>query len=468
MAFTQIGLSDPLVKGILATGYKAPTEIQAQVIPSAIQGKDIIGCAQTGTGKTAAFALPTLNRLSHEKSPKSNSPRALIITPTRELAVQIEKEILDYSRYLELKTLAVYGGVDIRKQIKKLRCGVDIIVATPGRLMDHMQRGNINFKNIEVLVIDEADRMFDMGFIKDVHKIVAVLPKKRQTMLFSATISKQVKTLTQGLQNSPVMIQIGQQRNPADTVTQHIYPIDQRQKKDFLLYLLQNMHMYSVLVFSRTKHGADKIRRSLDKADISSVAIHSNRTQKQRQRAMEGFRAGKYQVMVATDIAARGIDVEGISHVVNYDVPRYAEDYIHRIGRTGRAELTGDAITFVCPDEVRYLRSIEKFIGRKFKPEKCEGFSYNNSAMPALVEPPKAKKQSSRGGRRPAGRSSSSDRTKRYGKKSRSGDRDSTAKSSAKPKRKSKSSKYKSRIAKAGNKPNTSRKKSSRKKSGSR
>lgn len=411
MPFKQIGLSDPLVKGILATGYTAPTEIQAQAIPSAIQGKDIIGCAQTGTGKTAAFVLPTLNRLSHEKKPKNNLPRSLILTPTRELAVQIEKAILDYSRYLALKTLAIYGGVDIRGQVKKLRKGVDIIVATPGRLMDHMQRGNINFKCIEVLVIDEADRMFDMGFIKDVRKIVGVLPNKRQTMLFSATMSKEVKALTDGIQQSPVMIQIGRQRNPADTVTQHIYPIDKTQKIELLLHLLQNVHMYSVLIFSRTKHGADKICRRLDRANVLSVAIHSNRTQKQRQRALEGFRAGKYQVMVATDIAARGIDVDGISHVINYDVPRYAEDYIHRIGRTGRAELTGDAITFVSRDEERYLFRIEKYIGHKFKPEKCEGFSYNMSSVPTLKEPAKDKKQKYKG-RRKSGSKNAAARSK--------------------------------------------------------
>lgn len=449
MPFKQIGLSDPLVKGILATGYTAPTEIQAQAIPSAIDGKDIIGCAQTGTGKTAAFVLPTLNRLSHEKKPKNNSPRSLILTPTRELAVQIETAILGYGRYLDIKTLAVYGGVDIRRQIKKLRKGVDIIVATPGRLMDHMQRGNINFKNIEVLVIDEADRMFDMGFIHDVRKIVGALPKKRQTMLFSATISKEVKALTEGIQQSPVMIQIGHERNPADTVTQHIYPVDKKQKIDLLLHLLQNVHMYSVLIFSRTKHGADKICRRLDKAGISSVAIHSNRTQNQRLRALEGFRAGKYQVMVATDIAARGIDVDGISHVVNFDVPRYAEDYIHRIGRTGRAELTGDAITFVSSDEVVYLFRIEKYISCKFKPEKCEGFSYNMSSVPTLKKPAKDKKQKYKGKRKSSSKNSAA--------RSKPGKRAGTASQKTKRRTPGKS------VSSEGNSPKAKNRKSNRK-----
>ncbi|MCK4913202.1 MAG: DEAD/DEAH box helicase [Planctomycetes bacterium] len=464
MPFEQIGLSDPLVKGILATGYKAPTEIQARVIPSAIGGKDIIGCAQTGTGKTAAFVLPMLNRLSHEKHPKNKSPRALILTPTRELAVQIEKAIQGYGRYLDIKTLAIYGGVDIRGQIKKLRQGVDIIVATPGRLMDHMQRGNINFKCIEVLVLDEADRMFDMGFIKDVHKIVAVLPAKRQTMLFSATISKEIKALTKGILQSPVMIQIGHERNPADTVTQHIYPVDNGQKTDLLLHMLQNNHMYSVLIFSRTKHGADKICRRLDKAGVSSIAIHSNRTQKQRQRALDGFRAGKYQVMVATDIAARGIDVNAISHVINYDVPRYAEDYIHRIGRTGRAESTGDSITFVSREEQSYLFRIEKYIGKKFKPEKCEGFLYKASSMPTLKEPVKDKKQKYKGNRRRSGsKNTAASKTKEYSKKSESSNKDFTPKSSTNSKKKFKPSKFKSKTAKSDNKPYAARKKDSRK-----
>jgi len=443
--FNKFGLSDPLVKGILATGYTAPTEIQSQAMPFAIQGRDIIGCAQTGTGKTAAFVLPMLNRLGHEKGPKDNAPRSLILTPTRELAIQIEKAILDYSRYLHIRTLAVYGGVDIMAQIKKLRRGVDIVIATPGRLMDHMQRGNVNFKHIEVLVIDEADRMFDMGFINDVRKIVGALPHKRQTMLFSATISKEVRALTEGIQQSPVLIQIGQQRNPADTVTQHIYPVDKEQKKNLLLHLLQNVNMYSVLVFSRTKHGADKICRYLDKAGVSSVAIHSNRTQNQRQRALEGFRAGKYQVMVATDIAARGIDVDNISHVVNYDVPAVAEDYIHRIGRTGRAEATGDAITFVSRDEEEYLFKIEKYIGCKFKAEKCEGFSYNTSAMPSLKEPSRDKKQQYKGRQKSGGTNAQAGKTKQYGKKSGFTGKAFVATNSANPRKKSRPTKFKNK-----------------------
>jgi ATP-dependent RNA helicase RhlE len=376
MPFKLLGLSDPLVRGILATGYTAPTEIQSQVIPAAIEGKDIIGCAQTGTGKTAAFVLPILNRLSHEHAARNRNIKALILTPTRELALQIEQCVIGYGRFLHLRTLAVYGGVKIGGQFAALRRGVDIIVATPGRLIDHLQRRTIDLRHIEVLIIDEADRMFDMGFINDVRKIIAVVSAKRQTMLFSATIPPEVKALAAGVMNHPKIIQIGPQQIPIDTITQHIYPVQKEQKLDILLHMLQKGGMYSVLVFSRTKYGADRISHRLERAGVKSVAIHSGRNQSQRQRAMEGFKENKFQVMVATDIAARGIDVEGISHVINFDVPVYAEDYIHRIGRTGRATATGDAITFVSRDEEKYLHQIERFIGRKFKMEKCPDFAY--------------------------------------------------------------------------------------------
>ncbi len=376
MPFKRFGLSDPLVQGILASGYTAPTEVQSRVIPAVIEGKDVIGCAQTGTGKTAAFVLPILDRLSHERASKKKVVRTLVLTPTRELAVQVEEAIVGYGRFLNLRSVAVYGGVSISHQINELRRGVDIVVATPGRLMDHMQRRTVELGHIEVLVLDEADRMLDMGFINDVRRIIRALPRERQTLLFSATISREVQSLAADIQKSPQMIQIGRERNPIETITQHIYPVEKDQKIDLLLHMLKNGGMYSVLVFSRTKHGADKINHKLQRGGIVSVSIHSGRTQSQRQRAMDGFKEGRYQVMVATDIAARGIDVEGISHVINFDVPAFAEDYIHRIGRTGRAEATGDAITFVSRDEQKYLHNIEKFIGRKFTPEKCKDFGY--------------------------------------------------------------------------------------------
>jgi ATP-dependent RNA helicase RhlE len=392
MPFTTFGLSDPLVRGILATGYTAPTEIQSQAIPAVISGRDIIGCAQTGTGKTAAFVLPILDRLSHEPAAKKRVARALILTPTRELALQIVNAIRGYGRFVDIRTLAVYGGVNIKGQLSALKSGVDIVVATPGRLMDHMGRGTIDLRHIEVLVLDEADRMLDMGFINDVKRIVRVLPGKRQTMLFSATISREVKSLAAEMQKSPEMIQIGRPRNPIETITQHIYPVRKEQKMDLLIHMLGDSQMYSVLVFSRTRHGADKINRRIKRAGIVSVAIHSGRTQGQRLLAMDGFKKGTFQVMVATDIAARGIDIEGISHVINYDVPAFAEDYVHRIGRTGRATALGDAITFVSSDEQKYLRKIESFIGRELKSEKCEGFVYakSDSLQPQTIDKSKS------------------------------------------------------------------------------
>ena len=379
--FKTFGLADPLVKGILATGYTAPTEIQTQAIPAAVAGKDIIGCAQTGTGKTAAFVLPILNRLSHEQANKKKVVRALILTPTRELAVQIERSIHDYGRFLRLRTLAVYGGVNINGQFSALRQGVDIVVATPGRLLDHMNRRTIDLRQIEVLVLDEADRMFDMGFIRDVKKIIAAVPTNRQTMLFSATVTPEISNLAAGVQRTPVMIQVGRPRNPIETIKQHIYMVEKDRKIGLLLHLLQNGNLSSVLVFSRTKHGADRINRQLERANIESVAIHSGRTQNQRQRALDGFKNGDHRVMVATDIAARGIDVTGISHVINYDVPGMPEDYIHRIGRTGRAEMTGDAITFVSSEEHKQLRQIERFIGKDITPIECPGFTYIHIRM---------------------------------------------------------------------------------------
>jgi ATP-dependent RNA helicase RhlE len=421
MPFKKIGLTDALVQGILATGYKAPTEIQSLAIPAAVAGKDVIACAQTGTGKTAAFVLPILNRLSQQTPKKGRAIKALILTPTRELAEQIEQAIQGYGRFMKLRSASVYGGVKIQKQFAKLRNGVDILVSTPGRLLDHMQRGTIDLRKVEVLVLDEADRMLDMGFVNDVKKIVGPIPKNRQTLLFSATMSKQVTSLASTMQNkTPKIIQVGEERNPIDTITQHIYPVPKELKMHLLLHILKAQQLFSVLIFSRTKHGADKIARRLKKEGVKAVAIHSNRTQSQRQQALDGFKKGKFYVMVATDIAARGIDVQGISHVINYDVPTYSEDYIHRIGRTGRAQSTGDAITFVSQDESKYLRRIEQYIGRKFKTEKCEGFDYSAYDFPEIAPLERKKPSKGRGkptSRRPASRGG-------YKSKSSAGSRD--------------------------------------------
>jgi ATP-dependent RNA helicase RhlE len=383
MPFKSLGLSDKLVQGILATGYTAPTAIQSQAIPTAIAGRDIIGCAQTGTGKTAAFVLPILNRLvAYETAGQTrHGVKALVLTPTRELAQQVEESVKTYGRFMNLRTLAIYGGVGYNPQIQALKRGVDIVVATPGRLIDLMNSRNIDLSKVEVLVLDEADRMMDMGFIPDVRRIVAQVPAERQTLMFSATMSREIRELTASIQHQPQLIEIGERRDPVATVTQHVFTAQREQKMDLLIHIIEEQNLDCVLVFSRTKHGADRISHRLERRGIRSAALHSNRTQSQRQKALDGFKRGHYRVLVATDIAARGIDVEGISHVINYDTPVYAEDYIHRIGRTGRAMATGDAITFVSRDEEDYLRSIEKFIGRRLERKRHPTF------MPTAPQP---------------------------------------------------------------------------------
>lgn len=384
MPFSQLGLNDQLVQAILATGYTTPTEIQSRAIPPALQGKDLIGCAQTGTGKTAAFVLPMLQRLSAPQHSSHRHVRALILTPTRELAQQVEDFIQNYGKFTQLQSLSIYGGVNMGNQLKRLARGVDIVIATPGRLLDHINRRSIDLSKVEVLVLDEADRMFDMGFINDVRKIVAKVPTQRQTLLFSATMSREVQKLTASIQKQPEMIEIGPRTKPVDTVTQHFYSIPQDQKMDLLFHILNSTQMDSVLVFSRTKHGADKISHRLERKGIKAVAIHSNRTQAQRDHALAGFKQGQFKILVATDIAARGIDVEGISHVVNYDTPTFAEDYIHRIGRTGRASLKGDALTFVSREEQKHLKKIEHFVEKRYELKRYPSFDYTKKPeMPA-------------------------------------------------------------------------------------
>lgn len=449
MPFKKIGLCDELVQGILATGYTAPTEIQAEAIPAAIEGRDLIGCAQTGTGKTAAFVLPILNRIATVKGKtKKRTPRALIVTPTRELAVQIEESVAGYGRFIKMFSIAIYGGTSIDKQCKILRKGVDVIAATPGRLIDLIKRGVVNLSAIEMLVLDEADLMLDMGFVNDIKKIIADIPKDHQTLLFSATVSRQLEVLTKEILRKPKKIQIGKQHNPIETITQHIYPVMQEQKMDLLLHLFEYEMMYSVLIFSRTKRGADRICKKLVQNGIKADAIHSDRTQRQRQRTMDGFRKGKYQVMVATDVAARGINVEGVSHVFNYDVPAYAEDYVHRIGRTGRAEATGDAITFVSYEEIPHIKKIEKFIDARFTAEYLDDFEYIRRL--SLSDGPQHKKS---GGRKRVGSSQRRrQKTQQDSKSNRSGQK-AGRKSGARKTRPEKAQGMKTNSKKAAVKP---------------
>jgi ATP-dependent RNA helicase RhlE len=377
MSFTATGLSPAILKGVEKTGYTTPTEVQRQAIPFIIAGKDVMACAPTGTGKTAAFILPLLHRLDLSKNPaaKIRRPRALILTPTRELAQQNEDAIRTYGKFTNFNPLSLYGGTSINNQVNHLRRGVDIIVATPGRLQDHLDRRTLDLSHIEILVLDEADRMYDMGFIDAVRAIIAKIPAKRQTLLFSATMSREIKALMAGIQNHPQVIEIGQPFSPVKSVTQHFYSVTHQAKMDLLLHIIKTEPVVSMLVFSRTKYGADRIATRLEQEKVRSTAIHSNRSQAQRQRALDAFRHGNVKVLVATDVAARGIDVDGISHVVNFDTPVFAEDYIHRIGRTGRAAATGTALTFVSRDEEKHYWKILHLTGRRLPLEKFEGFT---------------------------------------------------------------------------------------------
>jgi ATP-dependent RNA helicase RhlE len=367
MSFSNFGLAGQLLDGVRAAGYTDPTKIQTLAIPAGVEGKDVVGCAQTGTGKTAAFVLPMMHRLSQvPQGVHFRFPRALIITPTRELAQQVHAACEMFGRPVEARSVSVFGGVGMDQQVKMIRRGCDVIVATPGRLLDHLQRGTVDLSKVEILVLDEADRMLDMGFIHDVRKIIARVPRERQTMLFSATLSVEIRALASTILRDPVEVDAGGRHNPAESVEQSFYAASRETKIGMLLHALTSPSMESVLVFSRTKHGADKICRRLERTGISTAAIHANRSQAQRDRALAGFKQGKFRVLVATDIAARGIDVTGISHVVNYDIPQEGESYVHRIGRTGRAGATGKAITFVASEDRQFMQRIEQFTGRRF------------------------------------------------------------------------------------------------------
>ena len=371
MPFQKLGLSPETLRGVQAMGYVDPTPIQLRAIPLVLTGKDIIGSAQTGTGKTAAFALPILTKLgAHGKC------RCLVLEPTRELAAQVETAFHDYGRFGNLRTTVVFGGVGYGEQREQIKRGTDILVATPGRLLDFIRQGEINLGDVQILVLDEADRMLDMGFLPDVRKIIERCPRQRQTMLFSATVPPEIERLVTWALHEPVSVAIGERRSPAETVTHAFYPVATSQKFHLLLALLERTEFNSVLIFSRTKHGADKIASRLKSNNHAVAVLHSNRTQRERIEALEGFKSGKYEVMVATDIAARGIDVEDVTHVINYDVPQHPEDYVHRIGRTGRAQKVGDAFTLITIEEHEHVMAIERFIGQKVTRLKLDNFDY--------------------------------------------------------------------------------------------
>jgi ATP-dependent RNA helicase RhlE len=373
MSFSDFALNPTLLRGVASLGFEVPTPIQRAAIPPAVEGRDVLACAMTGSGKTAAFVLPLFQRLLAGNKGRT---RALVLTPTRELAAQIEDHARALGRHAGLSVASVIGGVAPGPQEMALRRGVDLVVATPGRLLDHLRAGIANFEHLEVLVLDEADRMLDMGFIPDVRRILGYLPKKRQTLFFSATMPAPVAALSRDMLNQPVSIDIERPSAPAVGITHAVYPVAGELKSALLIALLKKAELQSVLVFTRTKHRANRLTESLVRQGIGAERIHGNRTQAQRIAALAGFKAGKFRVLVATDIAARGIDVTGLSHVVNFDVPNVPDDYIHRVGRTARAEATGDAITLVSPDEESDLRVIERAIGKRLERAKLEGFDY--------------------------------------------------------------------------------------------
>jgi ATP-dependent RNA helicase RhlE len=376
MSFQELGLLESVVHGVQSLGFVEPTPVQERCIPLILQGKDVIGSAQTGTGKTAAFALPVLTRLG-----KRGAPRCLVLEPTRELAIQVETAFQYYARFNDIEIGVFYGGVGYDRQKKLLDLGIDVIVATPGRLLDLYQQGLLKLDLIEILILDEVDRMVDMGFLPDVRRIVHLCPTERQTLLFSATIPPEIENLCSWVLKDPILVEIGERSSVAETVTHAFYPVAAAQKFDLLVALLEETHYESVIVFARTKQAADQIANRLKQVDHSVAVLHSDRSQKERIAALEGFKSGRFEVLVATDIAARGLDIAGVTHVINYDIPLHPEDYVHRIGRTGRAEQVGDAFTLVIAEELKAMVDIERFIGQKIRRLKLESFPYVYTAL---------------------------------------------------------------------------------------
>ena len=378
MSFTKLGLSQPLLRAIKDQGYTTPTPIQEQAIPLVIQKRDILAAAQTGTGKTAGFTLPILHLLSHSKPHMQKKQiRALVLTPTRELAAQVQESVQTYGKHLPYKSTVIFGGVGINPQIATLRRGVDIVIATPGRLLDLASQKAIDFSQLEFLVLDEADRMLDMGFIHDIKRILKMLPPRRQTLLFSATFSSEIKKLASGMLHNPALVEVARENSTAEQISQVVHLVDRSRKRELLVKLIRDNSWKQVLVFTRTKHGANRLAKQLEEAGITAAAIHGNKSQGARTKALAGFKANEVSVLVATDIAARGIDIESLPHVVNYELPNVAEDYVHRIGRTGRAGKLGEAVSLVCVDEHTLLRGIEKFSKQKIKKVAIQGFAPN-------------------------------------------------------------------------------------------
>ena len=411
MSFESLGLRSELLRAVSEKGYSEPTPIQKQAIPLILEGQDIMGGAQTGTGKTAGFTLPLLQRLMLSDQPQNGrrAVRALVLTPTRELAAQVAESVQDYGRFLPLRSAVIFGGVSINPQKQKLIRGVDIVVATPGRLLDHVGQRSVDLSKVDILVLDEADRMLDMGFIHDIRKVLALLPKQKQTLLFSATFSDEIKQLSKGLLKSPALVEVARRNMASESVTQVVHRVDKNRKRELLSFLIGSKNWKQVLVFARTKHGANRLAMQLDRDGVSAAAIHGNKSQGARTKALADFKSGKVRVLVATDIAARGLDIDQLPHVVNFELPNVAEDYVHRIGRTGRAGNEGEAMSLVCIDEIKLLKGIEHLINREIPQEIIAGYEPDPSiaAQPInngrSAKPGNARRGSS--GRQKAGQS---------------------------------------------------------------
>ncbi len=401
MTFESLGLSAELLRALADQGYAEPTPIQQQAIPVILEGRDVLAAAQTGTGKTAGFTLPLLQRLAQSVSRNSaqHRPRALILVPTRELAAQVAESVSTYGRHLALRYAVIFGGVKINPQIAELRRGVDVLIATPGRLLDHVQQGTLELSRIEILVLDEADRMLDMGFIRDIRRVLALLPDRRQNLLFSATFSGEIRSLADQLLDRPVSVDVAPRNTAAETVAQVVHPVDRARKREMLSHLIGANNWRQVLVFTRTKHGANRLAKQLESDGLSAAAIHGNKTQGARTRALAGFKDGSVRVLVATDIAARGLDIDQLPHVVNFELPNVAEDYVHRIGRTGRAGNEGEAMSLVCVDELKLLRDIERLLGRKIRSETLPGYEPDPSIRPEPIQNGRSSGRGQPGGR---------------------------------------------------------------------
>ncbi|TYB75743.1 DEAD/DEAH box helicase [Bizionia myxarmorum] len=395
MSFSSLGLSDALLKAVSNQGYETPSPIQQKAIPPILEGRDVLASAQTGTGKTAGFTLPLLHILSQKETSRQRPIRALILTPTRELAAQVHENVRSYSEFTDLRSLVIFGGVNQKPQVAALNRGVDVLVATPGRLLDLQNQGVISLKQIEILVLDEADRMLDMGFLRDIERIMALMPVKRQNLMFSATFSKDIKKLANGILRKPVMVEATPENTTVDAISQKVYRVAKDKKTELIIKLISEGNWNQVLVFTRTKHGANKLTKKMVSSDITAAAIHGNKSQGARTKALAGFKSGKISVLVATDIAARGLDIPLLPHVINFELPNISEDYVHRIGRTGRAGASGEAISLVSADETTFLRDIEKLVGERIPVTILEGFEPDPNASTQPIKQGQGRSQSS-------------------------------------------------------------------------